>query len=77
MRGLHLLAFAALASSVVAEVPLSAGDCVLYFNAADGGCDAITAFAVCLASAPAGQTLIVAEQLLAAAQEKVRAACLA
>jgi hypothetical protein len=77
MRGLQLLAFAALASSVVAEVPQSAEYCLLSFHEAETGCEAVTAFAVCLASAPAGETLIRAEKLLSAAQEKVRAACLA
>jgi hypothetical protein len=55
----------------VSEAALSAGDCTLvYINAEGGACDNLAAFAKCLASAPAGVSLLEGEKALSQAQEK-------
>jgi hypothetical protein len=58
--------------SQVANAP-SASDCTLDHIEATPGCDAIAAFAVCLANTlPTDSRRVTAEKALAEAQEKVR-----
>jgi len=64
------VAFAAAVSPVTGQATMSAEYCSLQYIDAVPGCEALAAFAVCLASAPAGATLITAERHLSAAQEK-------
>jgi hypothetical protein len=56
---------------------LSASDCTGVYHLSELGCDAITAFAVCLASVSANDpNLLSADKHLGEAQEKVRIQCL-